>query len=144
MYLIIENNCYDINFVCTVETEEDAKKYCETMNLVQPDDTVSYYYEPAEVKDIEHLLQNTYDKYTIYHNMVPKSIPDSVFTYSSGTVSTNMITIAFTANKYVSADINARAKELVEKYAVVLNSINMSSGYTSRDINEMTDWNLVQ
>lgn len=77
-------------------------------------------------------------------NMVPKSIPDSVFTYSSGTVSTNMITIAFTANKYVSADINARAKELVEKYAVVLNSINMSSGYTSRDINEMTDWNLVQ
>ena len=55
-----------------------------------------------------------------------------------------MITIAFTANKYVSADINARAKELVEKYAVVLNSINMSSGYTSRDINEMTDWNLVQ
>ena len=65
MYLIIENNCYDINFVCTVETEEDAKKYCETMNLVQPDDTVSYYYEPAEVKDIEHLLQNTYDKYTM-------------------------------------------------------------------------------
>ena len=65
MYLIIENDCYDINFVCTVETEEDAKKYCETMNLVQPDDTVSYYYEPAEVKDIEHLLQNTYDKYTM-------------------------------------------------------------------------------
>ena len=65
MYLIIENNCYDISFVCIVETEEDAKKYCDTMNLVQTDDTVSYYYELAEVKDIDHLLQNTYDKYTM-------------------------------------------------------------------------------
>ena len=65
MYIIIENDCYDINFVCIVETEEDAKKYCETMNLVRSDDSVSYYYEMIGVKDIEQLLQNTYDEYTM-------------------------------------------------------------------------------
>ena len=67
MYIIIENDCYDVNFVCTVETEEDAKKYCETMNLVRSDDSVSYYYEMAEIKDIEQLLQNTYDEYTMVY-----------------------------------------------------------------------------
>lgn len=67
MYIIIENDCYDVNFVCNVETEEDAKKYCETMNLVRSDDSVSYYYEMAEIKDIEQLLQNTYDEYTMVY-----------------------------------------------------------------------------
>ena len=68
MYLIIENDCYDINYVCIVETEEDAKKYCETMNLVQTDDSISYYYyEPAGIKNIEQLLQTTYDKYTMVY-----------------------------------------------------------------------------
>ena len=67
MYLIIENDCYDISFVCIVETEEDAKKYCETMNLVRSDDSVSYYYEMIGIKDTEQLLQNTYDEYTMVY-----------------------------------------------------------------------------
>ena len=38
------------------------------MNLVRSDtESVSYEYEKAVIKDIEHLLQNTYDEYTIVY-----------------------------------------------------------------------------
>ena len=77
-------------------------------------------------------------------NMVPKTVKESSFNYRSGTIEINVYEIPFTCNKYVSADINERAKELLNKYSVVLNSINQTSGYTSGDVADMTAWNLTE
>lgn len=77
-------------------------------------------------------------------NMVPKTVKESCFNYRSGNIEINLYEIPFTCNKYVSADINDRAKELLTKYSVVLNSINQTSGYTSTDVAEMTAWNLTE
>lgn len=77
-------------------------------------------------------------------NMVPKTVKDSAFNAQSGQVNINMYDLAFTCNKYKSADINLRGKELLKKYAVEVNTINTTSGYTSQDINDMEDWTLEQ
>ena len=75
-------------------------------------------------------------------NMVPKSIKESVFNAQSGTVNITPYDIAFTCNKYVSTDINKRAAELLAKYNVTLNSLNLKSGYTSEDIKNMAEYDL--
>lgn len=130
MYIIIENDCYDINFVCIVETEEDAKKYCETMNLVQTDDSVSYYYEMTGIKDIEQLLQNTYDKYTmVYYKDTGKitvninrvtfldDVPPPVSIFEEGYYDRKTILTAYEKyTEYHNRDLNImKYREILEK-----------------------------
>jgi hypothetical protein len=75
--------------------------------------------------------------------MVPKSIRFDHYNFEAGQVQTVKYDIAFTVTRYDSADINARAKELLEKYNIRKNYIDMASGYTSADIQDMPDYELV-
>lgn len=76
-------------------------------------------------------------------NMVPKAIRLDHYNFEAGQVQTVKYDITFTVNRYDSADINARAKELLEKYNIRKNYIDMASGYTSGDIEDMPDYELV-
>jgi hypothetical protein len=130
MYIIIENDCYDVDFVCVVETEEDAKKYCETMNLVRSDDSVSYYYETTGIKDIEQLLQNTYDEYKmVYYKDTGKitvninrvtfldDVPPPVSIYEGGYYDGTTILTAYEKyTEYHNRDLNImKYREILEK-----------------------------
>ena len=65
MYVIYEYLYDDVNFICVVETKEDADRYCNTMNLVRSDMGISYEYESVDIKNVDDLLQNTYDEYKL-------------------------------------------------------------------------------
>ena len=65
MYVIYEYLYDDINFICVVETKEDADRYCKTMNLVRSDIGINYEYELVDIKNVDDLLQNTYDEYKL-------------------------------------------------------------------------------
>jgi hypothetical protein len=65
MYVIYEYLYDDVNFICIVETKEDADRYCKTMNLVHSDTGISYEYELVDIKNVDDLLQNTYDEYKL-------------------------------------------------------------------------------
>ena len=65
MYVIYEYLYDDVNFICVVETKEDADRYCKTMNLVRSDMGISYEYELVDIKNVDDLLQNTYDEYKL-------------------------------------------------------------------------------
>lgn len=65
MYVIYEYIYDDVNFICVVETKEDADRYCKTMNLVRSDIGINYEYESVDIKNVDDLLQNTYDEYKL-------------------------------------------------------------------------------
>lgn len=65
MYVIYEYLYDDVNFICVVETKEDADRYCKTMNLVRSDIGINYEYESVDIKNVDDLLQNTYDEYKL-------------------------------------------------------------------------------
>ena len=65
MYVIYEYLYDDVNFICVVETKEDADRYCNTMNLVRSDMGISYEYKLVDIKNVDDLLQNTYDEYKL-------------------------------------------------------------------------------
>ena len=123
MYIIIENDCYDINFVCIVETEEDAKKYCETMNLVRSDDSVSYYYEMIGVKDIEQLLQNTYDEYTM------------VYYKDNGMITVNINRVTFLDD--VPLPVSISEEGYYGRRKIILTAYEKYTEYHNRELNIM-------
>ena len=123
MYIIIENDCYDINFVCIVETEEDAKKYCETMNLVRSDDSVSYYYEMIGVKDIEQLLQNTYDEYTMGYYK------------DNGMITVNINRVTFLDD--VPLPVSISEEGYYGRRKIILTAYEKYTEYHNRDLNIM-------
>ena len=123
MYIIIENACYDVNFVCIVETEEDAKKYCETMNLVRSDDSVSYYYEMIGVKDTEQLLQNTYDEYTM------------VYYKDNGIITVNINRVTFLDD--VPLPVSISEEGYYGRRKIILTAYEKYTEYHNRDLNIM-------
>ena len=123
MYIIIENDCYDVNFVCNVETEEDAKKYCETMNLVRSDDSVSYYYEMIGVKDIEQLLQNTYDEYTM------------VYYKDNGMITVNINRVTFLDD--VPLPVSISEEGYYGRRKIILTAYEKYTEYHNRELNIM-------
>ena len=123
MYIIIENDCYDISFVCIVETEEDAKKYCETMNLVRSDDSVSYYYEMIGVKDIEQLLQNTYDEYTM------------VYYKDNGMITVNINRVTFLDDAPLPVSISEEG--YYGRRKIILTAYEKYTEYHNRELNIM-------
>ena len=123
MYIIIENDCYDISFVCIVETEEDAKKYCETMNLVRSDDSVSYYYEMIGVKDTEQLLQNTYDEYTM------------VYYKDNGMITVNINRVTFLDDAPLPVSISEEG--YYGRRKIILTAYEKYTEYHNRELNIM-------
>lgn len=73
----------------------------------------------------------------LYANCFPKSVKLDHFNYTSGDHGLVELDIAFTATRYMSPQINYKAQQLVERYRVLVNSLNFNSGVNNKTINDM-------
>lgn len=73
-------------------------------------------------------------------NMVPRSVKKDQFNYESGTVQLVKYDIEFSCTKYESAQVNEICKALMDKYQIIQNYINFNSGYTTNEINNLTNY----
>ena len=70
----------------------------------------------------------------LWANCFPKAIKLSHFDYDSGQHELVPLDIQFTGTRYMSPQINEKAKQLLRKYNVLMNSLNFNSGYTDNDL----------
>lgn len=70
-------------------------------------------------------------------NMFPRSSDHSHFNFEPGEHNLVQTSIEFTANKYMSAQINYIGVVALKKFAIMKNYLNMFSGYTAADIEEI-------
>ena len=71
----------------------------------------------------------------LFANCFPKSIKLDQFNYESGTHDLVPLDLTFTATRYMSPQINQKAQQLIEKYRVLVNSLNFNSGVRDSTIN---------
>ena len=72
----------------------------------------------------------------LFANCFPKAIKTDHFNYQSGSHELVDYTIDFAATKYESIQINSVAKELLNRYKILANSLNFYSGIKTTDHNE--------
>jgi hypothetical protein len=70
----------------------------------------------------------------LYANCFPKTIKLDHFNYESGEHNLVQLDIEFTCSRYMSPQINEKAKQLLTKYNILMNSLNFNSGYTDADL----------
>jgi hypothetical protein len=73
----------------------------------------------------------------LFANCMPKDVRFDHFNYEAGQHDVVPVEIEFTATRYMSPQINAKAKMLIYKYNVLMNSLNFNGGYLSGDINDL-------
>lgn len=79
-------------------------------------------------------------------NMFPKSSDHSHFNTAPGEHNLVEVSIPFTANKYMSAQINYIGTVALKKFKILRNYLNIYSGYSARNIenivgvNDIADW----
>lgn len=79
-------------------------------------------------------------------NMFPKSSDHSHFNSSPGEHNLVEVSMPFTANKYMSAQINYIGTVALKKFKILRNYLNIYSGYSASDIqrivgtHDITDW----
>jgi hypothetical protein len=70
----------------------------------------------------------------LFANCFPKEIKLDHFNYESGEHVLVPMDITFTCARYMSPQINEKAKQLLTKYNVLMDSLNFHSGYTTDDV----------
>lgn len=70
----------------------------------------------------------------LFANCFPKEIKLDHFNYDAGQHELVPMEIAFTCSRYMSPQINEKAKQLLVKYNALMNSLNFNSGYTDNDL----------
>lgn len=70
----------------------------------------------------------------LFANCVPTSIQLEQFNYTAGEHNLVEMNISFTASRYMSPQINEKAKQLLVKHNALMNSLNFNSGYTNDDL----------
>lgn len=70
----------------------------------------------------------------LFANCFPKEIKLDHFNYDAGQHELVPMEIAFTCSRYISPQINEKAKQLLTKYNILMNSLNFNSGYTDSDL----------
>ena len=70
----------------------------------------------------------------LFANCVPTSIQLEQFNYTAGEHQLVEMNINFTASRYMSPQINEKAKQLLVKHNALMNSLNFNSGYTNDDL----------
>lgn len=68
-------------------------------------------------------------------NCFPKDIKEDHFNYDSGQHALVPLDIEFTCTKYVSPQINEKAKQLLDKYNILMNYLDFNSGFKTKDVN---------
>lgn len=72
-------------------------------------------------------------------NMVPKGSDHSHFNYEPGSHDLVNVSVEFTCMKYLSPQINLIGKTLVNKFKIMTNYLNMTSGFTTAWVNAKPD-----
>ena len=72
----------------------------------------------------------------LFANCFPREIKLDHFDYSAGEHALVEMDINFTCTRYISPQINEKAKQLLTRYNVLMNSLNFHSGYTDEDLNK--------
>lgn len=70
----------------------------------------------------------------LFANCFPKEIKLDHFNYDAGNHELVPMDIAFTATRYMSPQINYKAAQLIDKYNVLVNSLNFNSGFTGDEL----------
>lgn len=70
----------------------------------------------------------------LFANCFPKEVKLDHFNYDAGNHELVPMDIAFTATRYMSPQINYKAAELIDKYNVLVNSLNFNSGFTGDNL----------
>lgn len=70
----------------------------------------------------------------MFANCMPKEIKLDHFSYDAGQHDLVPMDITFTCTRYMSPQINQKAKQLIIKYNVLMSSLNFNSGYTYNDL----------
>lgn len=70
----------------------------------------------------------------LFANCFPTSVKLSHFDYDAGQHDLVPMDITFSCCRYMSPQINEKAKQLLTKYNVLMNSLNFNSGYTNADL----------
>ena len=106
-------------------TQSDANYGLE---VCQANQTAEFIYVATDQtgKNIEYAA--------LYANCFPKTIKLSQFDYDSGSHELTPMDITFTCTRYMSPQINEKAKQLLIKYNVLMDSLNFNSGYTNADL----------
>ena len=73
----------------------------------------------------------------LWANCFPKNIKLDHFNYDAAQHDIVQLDIAFTGTRYISPQINAKAKQLLNKYNVLMNSLNFNSGFSDVDLSRM-------
>lgn len=116
-----------------LEQTEFALKYAQAYHTME---AIVVFTDPTWRADgIEYVALLT--------NMVPKVCRKDQFNFETGQVNSVKYEVSFTCTKYESADINLRGRELMEKYRIKQNYVDMLSGYTSQSIADMPAYELV-
>ena len=76
----------------------------------------------------------------LFANCFPKNIKNDQFNYTSGTHELVEYNIEFTCTKYESLHINKVAKQLIDRYRLLANSLNFNSGITESELKYGTSY----
>lgn len=75
-------------------------------------------------------------------NCFPKDIKEDHFNYDAGQHSLVPLDIELTCTKYVSPQINEKAKQLLDKYNILMNYLDFNSGFKTKDVNALPSSNI--
>ena len=73
----------------------------------------------------------------MFSNMMPKSVVKQHFEFEAGSHSPVTLDLAFTATRYESPQINEICNALINKYKILRDYLNFTSGYTTSDVENM-------
>lgn len=76
----------------------------------------------------------------LFANCVPTNIQLDQFNYTAGEHNLVEMNITFTASRYMSPQINEKAKQLLVKHNALMNSLNFNSGYTNDQLYPAGDY----
>jgi hypothetical protein len=73
--------------------------------------------------------------------MMPKSVQKSHFDFEAGTHNAVQLDLEFTATRYESPQINEVSAALLNKFKILRDYLNFTSGYSTQDVDAMENYN---
>ena len=129
---------YWINGVTDIQSGLSTYYYDGTANdvnhnlpICQANQTAEFIYVVTDQsgKEVEYAC--------LWANCFPKEIKLDHFNYDSGQHELVPLEIAFTGTRYISPQINEKAKQLLVRYNALMNSLNFNSGYSDMDLDKL-------
>ena len=77
----------------------------------------------------------------MFSNMMPKTVAKQHFEFEPGSHPAVQLDLDFTATRYESPQINEICKALLDKYKILRDYLNFTSGYSTDDIDNLEGYN---